>query len=79
MGQPNIPDRPVQEQVQYQQPVAQYAGLDEQQIRRIVKDEMIDFVTNHFTQNLSEQIKKTMLKQMIAEGKIKVKPRAKKS
>jgi hypothetical protein len=34
---------------------------------------MVNFVTNYFTKNLSEQIKKTMIKDMIAEGTIRVK------
>ena len=69
--QPNLPQRNIQET--YQQTYQQPQGLSEQQIRSIIKDEMVNFVTNYFTKNLSEQIKKTMIKYMIAEGTIRVK------
>lgn len=53
--------------------MAAMAGLSEAQIRTIVKDEIIEFLTKYFTKSLSEDVQNKVIKQLLESGKIKVK------
>jgi hypothetical protein len=48
-------------------------GLNEEQIRAIFKEEIIEFMSTYFVKTISEQTRKTMLDQMLKEGLIKKK------
>lgn len=62
---------------QQQQPVgANQNGtftVSESALRAIVKDMFLEFMTNTFTQNLSEQVIKNTISTLIKEGKINIK------
>ena len=53
--------------------VQQMVGLSESQVRTIVKDEIIEFLTKYFTKSLSEDVQNKVIKQLLETGKIKVK------
>lgn len=69
---------PRQQQVVYEQ---QYVGanpngtftVSEAALRAIIKDELLNFMTNTFTQNLSEEVIKKTITTLIKEGKITAK------
>jgi hypothetical protein len=48
-------------------------GLTEAEVRVIVKDEMIEFLTKYFTKSLTEDVQKKVIRQLLESGKIKVK------
>lgn len=48
-------------------------GLTEAEVRTIVKDEMIEFLTKYFTKSLSEDVQNKVIKQLLEAGKIRVK------
>jgi hypothetical protein len=48
-------------------------GLNEEEIRAIFKEEIIEFMSTYFVKTISEQTRKTMLDQMLKEGLIKKK------
>lgn len=48
-------------------------GLNEAEVRTIVKDEIIEFLTKYFTKSLSEDVQSKVIKQLLESGKIKVK------
>jgi hypothetical protein len=48
-------------------------GLNETQVRTIVKDEIIEFLTKYFTKSLTEDVQNKVIKQLLETGKIKVK------
>lgn len=48
-------------------------GITENQIRTIVKDEMINFFTNYFAKTLAEDTQKKLIQQLLKEGKLSVK------
>lgn len=80
----DVPDSFIQEQtqqVQQPQPVQQltnpnnYAGLNESEIRGIVRDEMSNFFIDYFKETIKEQSEKKLLKELINKGIIKRKKR----
>ena len=48
-------------------------GLNESEVRAIVKDEIIEFLTKYFTKSLTEDVQGKVIKQLLESGKIKVK------
>lgn len=48
-------------------------GLTESEVRTIVKDEIIEFLTKYFTKSLSEEVQNKVIRQLLESGKIKVK------
>lgn len=48
-------------------------NIQESDIRRIVQEEMLSFLTKYFTKTITEDAKKNVVKQLIKEGKLKVK------
>lgn len=84
---PDLIEKPMVN-VQYRQPVQQqYQNLNEQsnqipsgmmlvnesQLRQIMKDYMLEFMTTSFTKNLSEEVIKKTIGTLLKEGKITVK------
>lgn len=66
--------QPQYQQPQYQQPIQEGMMLvNEAQLRQMMKDYMLEFMSNTFTKNLSEEVIKKTIGTLIKEGKITVK------
>jgi len=76
---PSTPKTNPRQQV-YEQQIGQNANgtftVSETALRGIVKDVLLEFMTNTFTQNLSEEVVKKTIHTLIKEGKIGVKKKA---
>jgi hypothetical protein len=56
-----------------EQSIHNMVGLTEAEVRVIVKDEMIEFLTKYFTKSLTEDVQNKVIKQLLEAGKIRVK------
>ena len=54
----------------------QFTGLNEQQIRSIVKDEMINYFSGELTKKIRESAIKSTIQTLIKEGKMSVKKKS---
>lgn len=68
--------RPKITQENYQQPVQQnFGGYSENVLRAMMKDVLIEFLSNEYTKNLTEEVIKQTITTLIKEGKITTKKR----
>lgn len=56
-----------------EQSIQNMVGLNETQVRTIVKSEMIEFLTKYFVKSLTEDVQTKVIKQLLESGKIQVK------
>lgn len=70
-------EQPTQQPQTQQKSTKKYSGLNEQQIRSVVRDEMLKFFSGEFTKKLKENTIKNTIQTLINEGKIKTKPKRK--
>jgi hypothetical protein len=73
---PKTNPQPVYEQQQIGQNPNGTFTVSEAALRGIVKDVLLEFMANTFTQNLSEEVVKKTIQSLIKEGKIGVKKKA---
>jgi signal recognition particle GTPase len=68
----------INEQQQYQQqPVQQSMNVNEQMIRAIVKEELLNILGGEFTKQIRENAIKSTIQTLIKEGKVKTTTRKK--
>ena len=60
----------INEQQQYQQPIQQ-GNVNEQMIRQIVKEELMNILAGEFTKQIRENAIKSTIQTLIKEGKVK--------
>ena len=67
----------INEQQQYQQPVQQTMNVNEQMIRNIVKEELLNILGGEYTKQIRESAIKSTIQTLIKEGKVKTTTRKK--
>jgi len=70
---PKVPQRKAALTENRMQQHEELVGLTESQVRDIVNDEMVNFLSKYFVKNLREETQKKVIQQLIKEGKLKVK------
>lgn len=63
----------VNEQQLYQQPQQHFAGYSENVLKAMMKDVLIEYLSNEYSKNLTESVIKQTITTLINEGKISVK------
>jgi hypothetical protein len=71
MPAPQARKQPVQES--YQQPQQQLGGYSDNVLRAMIKDVLIEYLSNEYSKNLTESVIKQTISTLINEGKITAK------
>jgi hypothetical protein len=71
MPTPQARKQPIQES--YQQPQQQFGGYSDNVLRAMIKDVLIEYLSNEYSKNLTESVIKQTISTLINEGKITTK------
>jgi len=71
MPTPQARKQPIQES--YQQPQQQFGGYSDNVLRAMIKDVLIEYLSNEYSKNLTESVIKQTISTLINEGKITAK------
>jgi hypothetical protein len=68
--------QPMRENVNYQQPQQGFGGYSENVLKAMIKDVLIEYLSNEYSKNLTESVIKQTISTLLSEGKITTKKRA---
>ena len=73
MPLPQARKQSVHENVNYQQPQQNVVGYNDNELRAMMKDVLIEYLSNEYSKNLTESVIKQTISTLINEGKITTK------